>query len=45
MNYNEKKKIRKIITLEHEIEYYARVYKNCKKINILKERIEQLKKA
>lgn len=36
---------RKIKILEHEIEYYSRVYKKCKKLDCLKERLVQLKKS
>lgn len=45
MDYNEKKKLRKIAILEHEIEYYVKVYKSCKKIGILKKKIEEIKRT
>lgn len=34
---------RKIKILEHEIEYYTKVYKQCRKLEQLKERLNQLK--
>ena len=42
----ENKKIeRKIKILEHEIEYYTRVYKQCRKLEQLKKRLNQLKSS
>lgn len=36
---------RKIKILEHEIEYYSRVYKQCKKLDYLIEKLKFLKKS
>lgn len=36
-------KERKKRNLEHEIKYYERVYKNCKKLDELKEMLEYYK--
>ena len=44
MNYTEKRRVRKIQVLEREIEYYTRVYKHCRKIDILKNRKRLLQK-
>ena len=35
---------RKIMILEHEIEYYKKVYKQCKKLDELKEKLTKIKK-
>lgn len=36
-------KERKIRNLEHEIKYYERVYKNCKKLDELRKMLEYYK--
>ena len=36
---------RKIKILEHEIEYYTKVYKHCKKLDNLIEKLNFLKKS
>lgn len=40
MNYDKKKVIRKIAILEHEIEYYSKVYTNCHKVQGLKQKLD-----